>query len=107
MLGTVRDQIGRAGVGVAIASGPERQVLIFDPGTSALLGEQSENRTTGSVDSWTVYLESSLVAAVPAGGTPLPSSPSRTQTIQDSEAGCPRRWFPPVDPAVRQAGARP
>ena len=71
LLGTVRDQVGRSGLGVAMSlRGADRQVLILDPTNSALLAEQFENPTTGDVHSWTVYLDSQFVAVVPPGGTP-------------------------------------
>jgi hypothetical protein len=71
LLGTVRDQVGRSGLGVAMSPrGADRQVLILDPTNSALLAEQFENPTTGDVHSWTVYLDSQFVAVVPPGGTP-------------------------------------
>jgi hypothetical protein len=71
LLGTVRDQVGRSGLGVAMAPpGADRQVLILDPTSSALLAEQFESPTTGDVHSWTVYLDSQFVAVVPPGGKP-------------------------------------
>ena len=70
LLGTVRDQQGRPGTGVAITADGERHELILDPNTSLLLGEQSVDTATGHVDAWTSYLDSRYVGAVPAGGTP-------------------------------------
>lgn len=77
LLGTVTDQAGRTGVGIAYISRPSRgpyagqfgkSELIFDPKTSALLAEQSVlvNTRTGAttIPSWTVYLKSGVVDSV-------------------------------------------
>jgi hypothetical protein len=46
-LGTTRDASGRAGIGVAIEGGGNRYVIVFNPKTSAVLGELTRtNRTT-------------------------------------------------------------
>jgi hypothetical protein len=50
---------------VAVTANGERHELILDPTTAQLLAEQSVDAATGHVDSWTSYLESTLVAAVP------------------------------------------
>jgi len=49
---------------VAVTANGERHEVIFDPTTTQLLAEQSVDAATGHVDSWTSYLESTLVAAV-------------------------------------------
>lgn len=75
LLGTVRDHNGRPGTGVAITASGEQHELILDPNSSQLLGEQSVNPATGHIDTWTSYLESRYLDAVPAGGTPISNRP--------------------------------
>lgn len=69
LLGKVRDPVGRSGIGVAFTKGSITHELIFDPGSSALLGEREvaarripelqvpAGTETGSV----TYLESKVV----------------------------------------------
>jgi hypothetical protein len=40
LLGTTKDPLGRAGTGVAVEDGQNRTIVIFDPKTSAVLGER-------------------------------------------------------------------
>jgi hypothetical protein len=90
VLGTVRDQVGRSGLGVAISpTGADRQVIILDPTTSALLAEQTESPTTGAVDNWTAYLDSQFVAVVPPGGFPMPPSPDLRGRVRFANGGEP------------------
>ncbi|HET8751974.1 MAG TPA: CU044_5270 family protein [Gaiellaceae bacterium] len=69
LIGPTHDQIGRPGIGVAYVSRGLRDELIFDPQTSALLGEQQSvvERSKwnpfppGSVIGWAAYLASGVV----------------------------------------------
>ncbi|HEX4109487.1 MAG TPA: CU044_5270 family protein [Solirubrobacteraceae bacterium] len=63
-LGTITDQAGRNGVGLAIDSGGAEHVMIFDPQTSALLATQTS--AADSPTSYTVYLRSQVVGSLPA-----------------------------------------
>jgi len=69
LIGQTHDQLGRPGIGVAYVSRGLRDELIFDPQTSALLGEQQSVVETsrdnpfppGSVIGWAAYLASGVV----------------------------------------------
>ncbi|MGH2976022.1 MAG: CU044_5270 family protein [Solirubrobacterales bacterium] len=75
LLGEVEDPVGRTGIGVAFTKGSVTHELIFDPATSALLGEREvaarrmpdlqvpAGTETGSV----TYLESKLVDSLGEG----------------------------------------
>lgn len=95
LVGAVHDAVGRPGVGVAYTGGGVRDVLIFDPSTSELLGEQTVvadatdfcrlGLAEGTVIFSTSYVTSGTVgstSAVPPGQTlssfqvPLPSQPT-------------------------------
>jgi hypothetical protein len=65
LLGTVRDHLGRSGLGVAY----QNQELIFNSQTAVLMAEQ----TTGD-PSWTVYLAVRVVNGLPSR-SPLPLTP--------------------------------
>lgn len=79
-LGTVTDHSGRTGVGVAYIHDGLRHELIFDPKTSALLGESytivgpgsGYGAPVGTVVGWEVYLQSSIVSALPPASTTNP-----------------------------------
>ncbi len=73
LLGTVTDHLGHRGLGVAMTTGKVRHELIFNSQTAALMGEQSTGNTPES-NSWAVYLNSSVVANLPAA-SPLPLNP--------------------------------
>ena len=67
-LGTVLDQTGRTGEGVAFTSAGVRHELIFNPTDSTLMGEQDivvaaspQNEPVGTVVDWVVYLHSGVV----------------------------------------------
>jgi hypothetical protein len=64
LLGPVRDHLKRLGLGVAFSSNGNRQELIFDPRTSALMAEETAGPAPGA-DSWGVYLQSRLVDRLP------------------------------------------
>jgi hypothetical protein len=72
-LGIVRDHLGRPGLGVADDSHGVRHELIFNPRTSALMGEQDIGKAPGS-SGWTVYLGSRVVDRLPQE-SPLPLTP--------------------------------
>ena len=70
LVGTVQDQAGRSGTAVAYTSNGVSQELIFDPATSALMGEESvvadpakvkPTAPAGTVLSWSVQLASGVV----------------------------------------------
>ncbi len=65
LLGTVRDHLGRDGLGVAYGN----HQLIFNPRTAALMAEQ-----TSGDPGWTVYLTSRVVNRLPRR-SPLPLTP--------------------------------
>lgn len=76
-VGETTDRAGRVGIGVAMTSGysgaEERHMLIFDPITSDLLGEEYLllervdylDAEPPAVTGWAAYLESGLVANLP------------------------------------------
>jgi len=78
LLGEVEDPVGRSGIGVAFTKGSVTHELIFDPATSALLGEREvaarripdlqvpAGTETGSV----TYLESKVVDSLGRGAPP-------------------------------------
>lgn len=73
LLGTVKDHLGRQGLGVSLTTNGVQNELIFNSQTSALMGEQSTGGTAES-DYWAVYLDSQVVASVP-DPSPLPLNP--------------------------------
>jgi RNA polymerase sigma-70 factor (ECF subfamily) len=81
-LGTIKDQLGRSGLGLAIDSRGTRQELIFDPATGGLIAEQgiqlgrARNGGTrpGSVLYWTSYDRARVVDHLPQP-SPLPLRP--------------------------------
>ncbi len=92
-LGTVADHSGRMGVGVAYVHNGLRHELIFDPRTSALLGEyytvvspgSGYNVPNGTVVGWEVYLQSSIVSSLPPV-TGRPPSPVMSATSVSSDS---------------------
>jgi hypothetical protein len=82
-LGTVTDHSGRSGVGIAYVNKGLRHELIFDPKTSALLGEyytivgpgSGYDAPVGTVVGWAVYLQSSVVNSLPSAPATAPSQP--------------------------------
>jgi hypothetical protein len=73
LLGIVRDHLGGRGLGVAYDSHGVRHELIFNPKTSALMGEQDIGAAPGS-DAWAVYLRSRVVDRLPHQ-PPIPLTP--------------------------------
>jgi hypothetical protein len=80
LIGPTHDQLGRPGIGVAYVSKGLRDELIFDPQTSALLGEQQSVVETsrwnpfppGSVIGWAAYLASGIVDSDTATTSAVP-----------------------------------
>ena len=77
LIGPVKDRIGRRGIAVAYSSHPndEQHVLIFDPKTSALLGEEYRELAgndyglpPGTVTGYATYVTSGIVDRI--GATP-------------------------------------
>ena len=64
VLGPARDHSGRLGIGLAYNHGGGGMELIFDPHTSALLGELDTN-PAGKLVGWAVYLQSRIVNGLP------------------------------------------
>lgn len=90
-VGTVRDEAGRTGTAVAYTSAGEEQELIFNPQTSALLGETylatdpsqlGLHVSAGTVIGWSTYLEHGVVTSVTA--TPEGSSIPLSSTMLPS-----------------------
>jgi hypothetical protein len=86
LLGEVKDPVGRAGIGVAYTKGSTIHELIFDPETSALLGEREvaarrnpdlqvpAGTETGSA----TYLESKVVDSLGRGAPPGAGHPRQS-----------------------------
>lgn len=66
LLGQVEDESGRSGIAVGYTSGDTRHDLIFDPDTSALLGERDVEVNSGTITNWTTLLTSAPVSQVGA-----------------------------------------
>jgi hypothetical protein len=64
LIGDVKDEDGRTGTAVGYTKDGTRNDLIFDPTTSALLGERTVEN--GKVVTWTVYLASGVVDSTSA-----------------------------------------
>ncbi|GEM_PF-159152 len=96
-LGTVADHSGRSEVGVAYVNKGLRHELIFDPKTSALLGESytivgpgsGYDAPDGTAVGWEVYLHSSVVNSLPSAPATAPSQPVAPATpVPSSSATC-------------------
>lgn len=74
LLGPARDHAGRLGIGLAYKTAGARSELIFDPQTSALLGELDTD-ASGRLTGWAVYLQSRIVNGLP-GRAPGPLRPA-------------------------------
>lgn len=78
LLGQVKDPVGRTGIGVAFTKGSDTHQLIFDPRTSALLGERQVAARripelqvpAGTETGSTAYLESRVVDSLGRGAPP-------------------------------------
>ena len=98
-LGTVTDHSGRTGVGVAYVNAGLRHELIFDPKTSALLGESytivgrgsGYDAPVGTVVGWEVYLQSSIVNSLPPASTTTPPPTVMPLTPAPSSSTLPAR----------------
>ncbi len=83
-LGSVMDQAGRSGVGLAIVTRGVRYELIFDSSTSALLGEQETiaddtsgyEAPVGTLIGWAVYVRSTIVNSLPPSSSITHQAPS-------------------------------
>jgi hypothetical protein len=87
LLGTVTDHSGRSGIGIArVNDDGVEQEYVFDPTTSALLGEEQlatrvnaggEGVPAGTVLGWAVYLSSGIVDSLSdtPTGTVTPAPP--------------------------------
>ena len=81
-IGTVTDELGRKGVGLAIDSHGSRHEMIFSAATSALLSEQvvlighapGVRAKRGTVLSWSAYTAGRVVDRLPVA-SPLPLTP--------------------------------
>lgn len=73
LLGSVRDHLGRTGLGVAFTAKGKRTELILNRRTAVLMGEQTTGSAPGS-DSWAVYFQSRVVDSQPRP-SPLPLTP--------------------------------
>jgi hypothetical protein len=100
LLGTIRDHAGRTGIGLAKIDRGIRYELIFDPRTSALLGEQQTIATRGSgfngpvgtVTGWAVYLRSAIVDSLPRSrpafrAVPIPARKGNTPRLLPGVTG--------------------
>lgn len=78
LLGRVKDPVGRSGIGIAFTKGGDTHELIFDPKTSALLGEREVaahripelHVPAGTETGSTAYLESKVVDSLGRGAPP-------------------------------------
>ncbi len=78
LLGKVKDPVGRTGIGVSFTKGSVTHELIFDPDTSALLGEREVaarrmpefHVPAGTETGSTAYLESKVVDSLGRGAPP-------------------------------------
>lgn len=70
LLGLTADHLGRRGIGIGYASHGSLSELIFDPNTSALLGEQTVDTANRRATEWAAYRESRIVARIPGSGAP-------------------------------------
>jgi hypothetical protein len=118
LLGMVRDHAGRPGIGLAKVDRGIRHELIFDPRTSALLGEQQTIATRGSgvngpvgtVIGWAVYLRSAIVDTLPRSrpafrALPIPSQKGNTPRLLPRVTGPARAdaaWSSPEAAAACQ-----
>jgi hypothetical protein len=65
LLGPTSDHLGRRGIGIGYPGRGVISELIFDPRTSAFLGEQTISTATGRATSWAAYRQSKIVSQVP------------------------------------------
>jgi hypothetical protein len=65
LIGETTDQIGRPGIGVGFWDGASVEILIFDPTTSAILGERRETSDGRTVE-WSAIVASGVVGSTEA-----------------------------------------
>lgn len=83
LLGTATTHAGAHGLALAIDDRGLRRELIFNPHTSALIGEQETtlsdnagfNAPAGTVIGWAAYLNQKITQHIPAGGPANPTPP--------------------------------
>jgi hypothetical protein len=103
-LKTVTDHSGRSGVGIAYVNKGLRHELIFDPKTSALLGEyytivgpgSGYDAPVGTVVGREVYLQSSVVNSLPSAPATAPSQPVVPATPAPSNSAVSSNWPAPT-----------
>jgi hypothetical protein len=93
LLGRTKDASGRVGVGVALNSTPQlREILVFNPHTSAMLGDLTLTRKStsvmgtvvpkGTLVGFTTYGSTGVTSSIThlPGGTKVPLTPSSTES---------------------------
>jgi hypothetical protein len=76
-MGHTKDEAGRSGTGVSMTSGGIRTVLIFDPRTSAVLGETFIQAKASNIGGGTVIPKGTVVGFKTFGSTGVSDSTSR------------------------------
>jgi len=76
VIGQTKDEAGRPGIGVSMTSGGIRTVLIFDPQTSAVLGETFVQTKASNIGGATVIPKGTLVGFKTFGSTGVSDSVS-------------------------------
>lgn len=71
----------RRGIAVGYTSAGTRHELVFDPKTSALLGERTVTVRTGAVTSWSVYLASRIVDSTSSTTATTPDGHGRPTSV--------------------------
>ena len=97
LLGRTRDASGRVGVGVALNSTPQLcEILVFNPHTSAVLGDLTLTRKStsvlgtvvpkGTMINFTTYGSTGVTSSVTRlpGGTKVPLTSGRTSSADGS-----------------------
>jgi hypothetical protein len=79
-MGQTRDESGRPGIGVSMTSGGIRTVLIFDPQTSAVLGETFIQSKATNIGGGTVIPKGTVVGFKTFGTTGVTDSMSQIPT---------------------------
>jgi hypothetical protein len=103
LLGPTKDASGRVGVGVALSTPHIRHILVFNPRTSAVLGELSVTRTTtsvlgtqvpkGTVIDFTTFGRSGVTSSITRlpGGTAAPMTATMSTGSGSSALYLPQR----------------
>lgn len=99
LLGTTNDPLGRTGTGVAVQEGQSRTTLVFDPKTSAVLGErsvavQSTHRAGADIPTGTVLgTETFGTTGITASTSSYPDGTSAPTYEGDTAPGTPNEAF--------------